>query len=146
MPDVRLPKDTVPTSLLALAFILITGLGVTILFRFGRASEMRAPEEIGLSPVYSDRGGGTFGLRRVSAPFVRVSVYPAFIVIAHCRTYVLPALAVRDASLVRALIGRRVRLVHGSSALPSPLTLWSRTPEALLAAIHTVAPHSKPAA
>lgn len=95
-------------------------------------------------PIYSDRGAGTFGLLRVSAPLVRVAVYQTFIVIAHYGTHVVPAPAIREVSLVRTSFGRRVRLVHDSPSLPSPLSLWTSRPEALIAAVRGVAPESTP--
>lgn len=146
MPDVRQREDVVPETLDILASVLTVGLALYVLLRLVRASRARAPEELGLVPIYSDRGAGTFGLLRVNAPFVRVAVYPTFIVIAHHRTYVVPALAIREVSLLRTLFGRRVRLAHDSPVLPSPLTLWSNTPEALVAALRRVAPSSKTAA
>jgi hypothetical protein len=128
--------------LLALVVLVAVGTTVAALVQVIRTSTRRAPFEAGLTPLYSDRGGGTFGLVRISAPLVRIAVYPTQLVIAHLSTLVIPADAIREVSIVPALIGRRVRLVHGCSAFPSPVLLWSNTPEALAAAIRGIAPHA----
>ena len=129
-------------ALLALVVLVSVGTTAAALVQLVRTSTRRAPFEAGLTPVYTDRGGGTFGFVRISAPLVRIAVYPSQVVVAHFTTLVIPAEAIREVSVVPALIGRRVRLVHGCPSFPSPVLLWSNTPEVLAAAIRGIAPHA----
>jgi hypothetical protein len=135
-----------PTALLGVAVVVAMLMAVAsvvaAVFIFGRTSGHLAPEEAGLVPTYSTRGGGVFGLVRVSTPLVRIAVYPHQVVIAALRTYVIPVHAIREVSLERALFGRVVRLVHDSPSVPSRVLLWAKSPDALAAAIRYVAPHA----
>ena len=133
------------TALLAVAWVVFLCLAVAGLLYVGHLSDRRAPEEANLVPTYSTRGAGIFDLLRVSAPFVRIAVYPHHVVVAALTTYVIPVRSIREVSLERTLFGRRVRLSHDSPSAPSPLLLWANPPDALAAAIRGVAPHASTA-
>ena len=122
--------DRIPPEIIVLTLMLVTATGIAMIFiALIRNSRRLASEEVGLTPILSEICGGRIGHIKYTTPFVRVTLYQSLLVVAARRTVVLQAGQIDRIVFERdrrsAAFGKTVNIHHSSSAVRSPICLYS---------------------
>lgn len=138
--------NPIPPEIIVLALMLVTALGVATIFTvLIRNSRRLAPEEAGRTPILSEICGGRIGHIKYTAPFVRVTLYQSLLVVAARRTIVLQAGQIERIVFERdrrsAALGKTVNIHHSSSAVRSPICLYSSSGADLAHRLAVIATH-----
>jgi hypothetical protein len=116
------PMDN-PIWPLALVTIIFSIVGL-IFNQFIKHRNIRLAEEIGRTPVHEEIAGGRFGLTNFTIPFVRLALYPTFMVISAWNRYLLEYSAIERPEVRYHLISKGLQIFHTKYRLPS-IIIWS---------------------
>ena len=122
-------QQEITFALFMVFFVLGVGALVVVFVTAARASNRKAPEESGLTPIFTDRCGGRVGYIAYTGPFVRVAIYESFLVVAARKPIVLRRVDIERIAFERerrsGVLGKTVNIHHRSDAVRSPICLNS---------------------
>jgi hypothetical protein len=111
-----------------LPIFLAAAVATVVAIVFARAlagRDRKSAAEFGMTPLYTEICGARIGTRNWSKPFVRVAVYPDFLVVAYSEVIVLRHATVDHVDETRGVLSRGVRVTHHDRDAPERLIIWS---------------------
>lgn len=108
--------------------------GVAVLFEyFIICRDRKADIENEDLQLYTEVCAARIGPRNWSIPFVRLTLYPAFVVVSYARKIILPYDTIDKIAIERYILGRGVRIYHHQLNTPERLIIWSSDIDGLYA-------------
>lgn len=89
-----------------------------------RRKDRSHPAEAGKAPIFTEACGGVVGWLNYKGPFIRVAVYPDFLVVSCDRQYYLPFSSVGHIERRNFFFSKGYRIHHRTAEYPKRIELW----------------------
>lgn len=126
---------SVSTDYFALFPLVIFAIVIAIFVRFYRRKDQLHAAELGKKPLFSDTCGGVVGWLNYKGPFIRVAVYPDFVVVSCDRQYYLPFGEIASIERRSFLFTKGYRIHHRNPQYPKRIEVWLGKQESFEAAL-----------
>ncbi len=115
--------------------LLIFGVGFVLAIR--RARDKKYPEEVGLTPLFTENLAGAFDNFHCSSPGIRVSIYPELVVIAFLEGPIVlhKGDVTRIDTTHSSFFGQKVRIAHNRRCVSHKILLIAPNKSGLDAAL-----------
>jgi len=103
--------------------LIILPVAIYFVYMGYNRTKKRAAEEEGKTPIFEARCGGQVGIWFYKGPFIRVSVYPEFLVVAGKEPWTF-ATGSFTIEAKNRIVGKSYRLIHKNANAPEKIELW----------------------
>lgn len=111
--------------------IIVLGGAAAVLIGLLYRSAGKLPEEAGRTPLFEQRCAGSLGPWFYKLPFIRLSVYEDFLVVANFKAHLLRKSDVTQMAQDRAFLQNQLVITHTNPAVPAKIRLYVDRPQAL---------------